>query len=910
MAISSCAFPAGVGAGRGGGVFVLSVCVAWLLATVAAAAQPRFDFDTTPGRLSKEVRPTRVALELTLDPQRTDFSGRARIRLEIRRPQDALVLHAHRLKPRRTLLKSGERSIELDCRLDEPTQTWRLTPVDGSPVPAGASWIELDYAGEVQSTGEGLYEARSGGERDARMLATQLQAVFARTVFPAFDEPAFRSVFELTVHAPRGFQVIANMPERPAPPDAAERAPPGWRTHRFAPTPPMPAYLFAVAVGRFGVRHGEAAGIPLRIVTAPGRQALAAEALGLTRDLLPYYTRYFGTPYALPKLDQFAVPSTRGGAMEDWGLISYTEPALLIDPARSGVRARRESAFYIAHEIAHQWFGNLVTAASWDEIWLNEAFAEWVAVKAIDEIRPRWQLGLAQRLPTDEAMRRDAGDATRAIRSGPVSEQTVLDVFDEITYEKGGAVLAMLERWIGPETFRRGLAAYLRERRLSSATAGDLWHHVGAAAGRDVAAVASRWTDQPGFPLVEVASRCVDGRTRVALRQQRFRSVPLAAADADPIWPIPLQITHRGRTSGRLFDQREQVIEFPGCAAQPVRLNVGGDAFHRTLYEPAVRERLRADFAGLPATDQAVLLSDSMALVEAGRIPLREHFALLAALPRAAGPARPLLHAIALGQVERLDRVLSGTDAEPAWRAAARALLAPELARLGWRPRPADSAEAAVLRSDLIAWLARSGDRAVRRRAGRLFDLDQRGRLRLPAEIRAGVTIAAGVDPDLPRFERLQALLRRAGSEEDRQLFGTALASGVDPRHAAQLLAWMFEDVAPPNIRSRFPGRIARWSPHGELAYRHVVAHWDRIADLIGRMGGARHWLLPAAAAGFRTEAQAAQLLEDQRRLAGPDGAAPAAQIAAEIRLRAALWARERDDILHWLPSWRPAGVR
>jgi aminopeptidase N len=237
----------------------------------------------------------------------------------------------------------------------------------------------------VHRFGEGLYRADySVQDKAARMLATQLEARFARTLFPAFDEPVFRAVFDIVMRAPKEYDVVSNMPVS----SKVSEADTG--VHRFQPTPPMPSYLVAVAVGRFDTLSGEVDGVPLRILSAEGKRELGRYAMDVTKQVLPFYAAYFGLPYALPKLDQLAVPSTRWGAMEDWGVISYAEPLLLFDPAKSGPDTQRDVFSVVAHEVAHQWFGNLVTAASWEEIWLNEAFATWLERKATAKFNPTW----------------------------------------------------------------------------------------------------------------------------------------------------------------------------------------------------------------------------------------------------------------------------------------------------------------------------------------------------------------------------------------------------------------------------------------------------------------------------------------------------------------------------------------
>lgn len=870
----------------------------WLAAT-AAVAQPRFDFDTAPGRLSKQVVPQRYALELDVDPAKADFGGRVAITVNVRQPVKEIVLHADHLRAGRATLDGGRR---LHVRPDAKASLWRLVPADGALVAPGEHRIEIAYRGRVNTAGEGLYLARHGEGGRERMLATQLESIHARNLFPAFDEPAFRAVFELSVRAPRGLGVHANMPA------VETRDDKGMATtvHRFAPTPSMPTYLVALTVGRHDVLAGEVDGIPLRILTAPGKAQHGALAMRATKEVLPFFRGYFGVPYALPKLDQLAVPSTRNGAMEDWGLISYKEPMLLFDPAKSSPETERDVYHTVAHEIAHQWFGNLVTASSWDEIWLNEAFATWMQVKATDRFNPSWHVTLHSRTYVDRAMVRDAGPSTRPIRGQPVDETRVFDVFDEITYSKGGAVLSMLEQWIGPETFQRGLASYMQERRFSNATAGDLWHHLGAAAGQDVAAMARSWTDQPGFPVVGVSAACRNGRTEVSLTQERFSlGAPLPAQT----WRIPVRLARGAQQATVLLEGASGSAVLEGCdGSAPLVANAGGRGFFRVAYEPALREQLRERFEALAPADRVALLSDSFALVQAGRLRAAEHFALLHALPRAQGPGRAALYAGAGKQLQALDETFAGLPAQEALRAAARRLLAPELARLGWQPRPGDDAETLDLRANLVELLARFDDAAVVERARTLYDDDAAGRAALPASLRAAVSVAVGMHADAARFERLRDQLRRAGSEEDRELYVLALAAGRDPARARTLLDWALGGELPPHTAFSVSAEMGRHSPHAALAFEHTRAHWPALAKKAGTSAfNQSAWLLPRAAESAVDPALADALVFEQQRRMGARGARAAHSVAARIQARAALRAREAEGFASALAGWQPA---
>lgn len=864
---------------RAAAVFGLLVA---LLAS-ATLAQGRFDFDSTPGHLSKQVVPSRYALTLDLDPDRDSFSGSATISVRVRSQQPAIELHAFELSATRASLVTGAGSRALHIVPVPESQTWRLTPIDGRPIAAGAHRIAIDYTGKVHVSGEGLFVApyEAVGVKQ-RMLATQLEAIHARKLFPGFDEPAFRAVFDLTVRAPKGYEVLSNMP-------VLRRVPAGTATeHRHAATPPMPTYLVSVAVGRFEVLKGRAAGVPLRIITAPGKRELARQALRTTQQVLPYYSRYFGVPYALPKLDQMAVPSTRWGAMEDWGLISYAEDNLLVDPQRSSPRTVRGAYATVAHEIAHQWFGNLVTAASWEEIWLNEAFATWLERKTTDHFNPEWMIPLQNRLPIDDAMKLDAGAATRAIRSGPVRESSVFDVFDSITYAKGGAVLTMLEQLTGPETFRRGLVAYMKGQRLSNATAADLWHHIGRAAGRDVGAVAASWTDQPGFPLVQVSSRCEGGRQRVSLAQARYSSA--GPSTATQVWKIPVRVARGHEVTTTLMETASHTLELGACNDTPVLMNAGGAGFYRVAYDAAGLQALTKNFAGLPQADRVTLLSDTYALMHSGRLPLQAYLDLLQALPQVGDASRTLLWSVARSQLLELDRALAGRPAQQALRARGRELLAPQLAQLGWVPADKEDAQTAELRGTLIELLASFDHEPSIAQARRAFEDDDAGTLKLPPTLREPLAIAVGMHADRALFDRLLARLKAATGEEERWMYTKALASGRDAKRAEELLVAALAGVVPANVASSMPGMVAQRSPFGELAYRYTLDHWKPLAELAGTWG--QVFLLPEAALGSTDPEQATRLLDDQRRNAGADGDAMAAKAADEIRLRAALRAR------------------
>lgn len=869
-----------------------ALILAWAIAgLVPAAAQPRFDFETTPGRLAKDVRPGLYRLHLDLDPARSEFQGRASLEIALVHPRRDFQLHARELAAGAAEIEDAQgRRQALQVQPQPASQTWRLSAPQ--PMPAGRYRLILSWTGQVRESGEGLYRA---GARAAPMLATQLEAIHARAVFPTFDEPAFRTRFEVSATVPRGLQVLSNMPRVERHEAGADR-----ETHRFAVTPRMPSYLVALAVGRFDALEGRAGTLPLTIYTVPGKRALAAYAMASTQQILPYYEDYFGQPFALPKLDQLAVPSTRLGAMEDWGLISYIENALLFDPEKGSPQQQRRIFSIIAHEVGHQWFGNLVTAASWNEIWLNEAFATWLAEKAEHRFNPQWQVPVSRRLRLERVLSRDAGQATRPIRGADVAEGQVFDVFDSITYDKGGAVLSMLEQWMGEDAFRRGLQAYMAARRMSNATAGDLWFHLGRAARRDVQAVARRWTDRTGYPLVRADEACERGHSVLHLRQEPFHleAGSVAGGAASRLWPVPVRLQRGDEQRTVMFDRAVARLELGACSERRWVVNAGGAGFYRVSYGPTSQRALVAQFDRLAPADRVTLFSDVLALVQAGR----EDVAVWLDLAERVATVADASHASLVRQTAEgfgwLRRAVGPGALDQALVQRARTLLGAEWRRIGWQPRAGETWEQGRLRADLIGELAELDDPEILAQAGALFDRERRGEGTIPGAVRSAVVLAAGRGADAARFDLMLQMLEQTTSYAERRDLSEALASAHDETLALRALELARSDRLSPELANRIPSQVARLPGLAERAYAFTIEHFGELVRHAesGPFGG-QAWLLPSAARSLGRREDAARLLADQQRLAGPDTMAAARQVAEQIERRADWRARHAASL-------------
>jgi aminopeptidase N len=442
----------------------------------------------------------------------------------------------------------------------------------------------------------------------------------------------------------------------------------------------------------------------------------------------------------------------------------------------------------------------------------------------------------------------------------------------------------------------------MKERRMAAATAGDLWHHIGAAAERPVATVAASWTDQPGFPLIDVSAACDGGRTLVTLKQSRFTAS--VGVPTQGLWQVPVRVTQGERVTTWLLDQPEARFDWPGCDAAPIVVNAGGRGFYRVRYGDSLQQNLMRSFGTLGAADRVAVLADSFALALAGQQPVARHFEVLAQLPQAQDAGRAPLYALAAAQLRQLDRALHGTPSQPRLREAARALFGPELARLGWDERGGEDPEARRLRGVLIDLLAQVGDAGV---LGQARTRWAAGAAALPGSLRGPVIKALARTATAEESKALWAALRATNDQEQRWLYLGALAADPDPDRARELLDASLAGWLPPNVATEVASVVGGEPVHAAATYAFVSANWPRLAALAGSgVFGARAWLLPGAADGLSDRAAAQRLRDDQRRLAGPTASMPAETVAAAIEGRAALRDREAERLGNALAVWAP----
>ncbi len=868
---------------------LLTLLLLHFLGLGPVGAEQPFSFAKTPGKLPKTVVPLEYALVLTPDVEAGTFGGFVEITVDVTAPAAQLVLNALGLKITEAKI-GGTTPMPLVVALDAEAQTLTLTPP--APLPPGRHLVDLTFTGTLNEQPQGLYICRYKKDgKELRGLATQFEPADARRMLPCWDEPAFRAKFKLHVILPREQTVVSNMPRKPGIEPQGKLA--VWE---FPPSPPMPTYLLALFAGEFDKVEDEVDGVKLGFYTPPGKAAQARYALEISKEILRDFAEYFGTKYPLPKLDQIALPNTGAGGMENWGAIVYREDAVLFDPATSSQAQRERVYSIVAHEIAHQWFGNLVTMAWWDNLWLNEGFASWMATKQMALRHPAWKPWLRAAGGKETAMRLDARATTHPIQMPVRTESEANDVFDEITYQKGQAVIRMLETWLGEEPFRNGVRAYLKKHALSNTTTADLWTALAAASKKDVTRFAKGWTEQPGFPVVQVTSFPEENAARVTAWQQRFTVNQRNAEEL--FWTVPVWHAPAGNpTEARLLLLAGKVPQ--GYAMPPegaVKANVGGVGYYRVQYQDWIFKRLIKTLPYLSEADRLNLLQDTWALVEAARVPATDYLRLAEAVAETASPTE--LEQI-LGVLWTADRMARDAGKAETLRAWALGLVRPHLDRLGWTAAPEENTLVTQLRPRLLALAGAFGDAETLRVARGRFVKWFADPAAIDGNLRSTVLTIVGREADSDTWTQLhRRALKTTSAEQKRELY-TALATARDPALAAQTLELSLTPELPPRDATRLVSRVADAGRQPEAAWAFAAKNLDALhAKLTAHQANEfvpqLFTTLPASdARAVELETWAAKNL--------PPGAGPSvAKAADEIRFQAAFRKRVLPEIEAW----------
>lgn len=722
-------------------------------------------------RLPQNVVPEHYSLKLTPELTSATFAGEEAIDVRVVESTAAIVLHAAEITFQSASIESAGRVQVAQVALDEQRELATLKVSDR--LPPGPARILIKYTGRLNDQLRGFYLSHANNRRYA---VTQLEPTDARRMFPAFDEPAMKATFDLTAVIDVGDNAIANgavVSDAPGPVA-------GKHTVVFSRTPRMSSYLLALVVGDFQCRRGERDGIPIRVCATPDKVALTDVALEFAGKALGFYNGYFSIKYPFAKLDIVAVPDFAAGAMENTAAIFYRETFLLADRKSMSVAAAKNVFGVLAHEIAHQWFGDMVTMAWWNDLWLNEGFATWAASKPMKAERPDWRIDLADVQANLHAMSVDALASTRAVRADADSPGAIAEAFDAMAYLKGAAILRMVESFVGDEPFRKGVNLYLERHKYGNARGEDFWGALAEASGRPVDAVMTSFVTQPGVPLVTLSSGC-DGGTGVNASQERYRTP--GQPEQPATWQIPVcarspASTGAGAVTCAVLSSGQQRLAAVPCAS-PVIGNANGSGYYRTAYEPAALTRTLQDIGGVNAAERLLLASDTWALVRSGRydIGLSLNVAEALASDSTSSVINTVRDAVSFAGTHLVEK-----DLAPAYGAWVVRTFKPALTAVGWTRTPGELDDRIELRAALVRLVAGVGrDAEARARAGELVRRYLRNPETLDATMADALLPIAAEDGDVDLYELIRTRWLAARAPEERDRFLLALARFTRP---------------------------------------------------------------------------------------------------------------------------------
>ncbi len=774
-------------------------------------------------RLPTTVLPDHYTLTLTPDLKAATFTGVESIDVTVKEPVSAITLNAAEIEFQSVTVTAGGKQQTAAVTLDAQKQQATFTFPD--KLPAGKATLDIHYTGILNNELRGFYLSK-GDHRN--YAVTQFEPTDARRAFPSFDEPAFKATYSITIVVDTGDTGISNGPivnDTPGPGA-------GKHTLKFLTTPKMSTYLVAFLVGDFQCTAGESDGVAIRVCATPDKVALTPYGLDVAKYVLHYYDNYFGIPYPLKKLDLIALPDFEAGAMENFGAITYRETDLLIDPKTASVGAKKNVALVIAHEMAHQWFGDLVTMQWWDNIWLNEGFATWMENKPVAAMHPEWNIDQDVANGLDGTLNLDAQPTTRAIRARADTPAEINQMFDGIAYGKASDVLLTVENYLGPETFRKGVHNYLSAHLYSNATAEDFWNAQTATSHKPVDKIMDSLVAQPGVPLLTFGEPA-DGK--VAVEQRRFFLSPSIQPNPAQKWTLPVCFKTNEAEDCELLTPSTTALKAP--ASSLLFANAGGKGYYRSAYPPSVYADLVAHVeTGLTPTERISFIGDEWAQLRAGKASVGDFLNLTQAVR--ADPNAQVLSS-ALGGVDAIYSRVAATPEEKAELASwIRATFAPEYAKLG-PPSDSDTPDTSELRAQLFGVLGYYGkDPAVLAQAHEIAEKYLSDPASVDPTLGQTALAIAARNGDAALFDKLQKVYETSTNPEFQIGALRLLAQFENPA----LVERSLDFAASGKVRNQDAAiqfAIALQIPESrDLAWQYIQSHWDKVqTQLTTEMG-------------------------------------------------------------------------
>ena len=843
------------------------------------------------GQLPKTVAPISYDIQVKPYADAMTFSGTETVVVDVKSATNTIALNAVALEVSKVTFDGKAAPFKMDGE----AQTMTVSLPRAATV--GEHKMTFAWTGKINQSASGLFaiDYTNDDGSKSRMLATQFEAPDARRFAPMWDEPAFKAKFRLSAVAPKGQLAFSNMPAQ-----SVTQAD-GTQLYRFGETPVMSSYLLFLGMGDMERNTIMAGKTEIGVITRRGVVDQGDYALSQAKRLLTYYNDYFGQPYPLPKMDMIAGPGSSQffGAMENWGAIFYFENELLVDPKRTTESGRQRIYTVVAHEMAHQWFGDLVTMAWWDDLWLNEGFASWMEGKTAADLHPEWKSD-AQAISTERerAMGLDATAATHPIVRHVETVEQIGAAFDGITYAKGQAVIGMMESTLGSDPFRAGIRRYMAKYKYGNTVTDQLWSELSAAAGRPVTQIAHDFTLQGGVPLVSMAgSSCKSGTTTVRLKQGRFG---LDAPSKKPqSWHVPVVLATLGggETSAVVNGSDGQSVAVKGCGT--LVLNRGKGSYTRVMYDDAGHDAIVKDYAKLTLTDRLGTLADDFALAEGGYQDLTRY---LAVQDRVGADADPLEWSAVAGTLSAMGAFLNGTPLEADLDMRIRAILAPELARVGYASKPDESPTVTNLRETLVGALGAAGDRDVATRARRYVAALASDPTAIPLAIRTPILGTYAANATMAEWNMLLSLTKAETNpvekNRDVRLLGAVRDNDV-ARGALDLLK--SNDLTAPQKASLLRTLAIR---HPDMAFDYAVANREMVEGFLEE--STRSGYIVGLGGASNDPAMTAKINDFAQKNLPEASRGGAERTIAQIIARKAVADRLRPAIQRWIG--KPAG--
>ena len=795
----------------------------------ASQANPKAAQSTAaqPGdvlRLTKEVKPSLYDLTFQPDLQKFTYSGKETITLDIASARKEIILHALEMSisdVEITLADGSKKqlgSVEMDPKNEQAKLSF---PQELSP---GKYKLQLKFSAILNDSLRGFYRSYYKDKQGEKhwLCSSQMEPSDARRMFPCFDEPEFKAVFQLNAVIDKKLAAISNAPID----HVTEINESNKRVIAFQPTPRMSTYLMVLVVGEFSSTEEKiSAGVPIRVWAPTGQESMGSYALGAAAEIMVFLQDYFGIKFPAKKLDLIAIPDFAPGAMENLGAITFKDSLLLIDEKTGSNFAKRSALSVIAHEMAHQWFGDLVTNRWWDDLWLNEAFATWAATKTEHTLRPAWRVrtkGVVERM---DAMAIDQLASTRAIRARVGNPKQASEMFDAITYDKGSAVLRMLEVFVGEKNFQQGVHDYLEAHKFDNATSEDLWNSIGAASkGVPVAKMMGTWITQPGFPLVTMGKAKTEGKFNAA--QSRFLVMPGAKAGNEE-WLVPLMarsLSSNSKTESFLLDKKQNDF---ACGDSSPLLNAGASGFYRVLYSEEQTNKLLEKFEDLTPEERLSLMSDIAYLARKGDIPVEQSLDIM--LKVKADNDTIVLNSL-VNKFSSLRYLISPSNKD-AYEKLIRNYLLPLKKRVGWEESKGEEDTLKDLRADLIRILGTYGqDADTIEEANKLFEKYMKDRESVSPDMVSTVLGIVAYNGTAKEYDRIKEAMKSAANPQEEKRFLLALTEFRQSELISRTLeSSLAEETRATDSVSILTAMLGRMESN-QAAWAFVSSNWDKLS--------------------------------------------------------------------------------